>query len=262
MLDYWLEIVRMMSEPYAYAQAIDPEVKEVPGWWVGRSRSHGPLRLDDEPAVAQWLEGESVEELAGFAQRRLDRFYHRVAESQEKPDAVRFVERTHGIRETDLAHELYGEARELILMRDPRDLLASRMAFNRKTGLAQFGYDRADGPEDYVRGFMRKEIEGMVRHLRIRGDRSFLVRYEDLVSRPEETAQELFTFIGMEADRSTVKAVLEHAREQVPDRQARHKTSSDEAASIGRWRADLPPALQDACDEAFAESLAAFGYEP
>jgi hypothetical protein len=50
--------------------------------------------------------------------------------------------------------------------------------------------------------------------------------------------------------------------ERVPDRQARHKTSSDEAASIGRWRTDLPPALQDACDEAFAESLAAFGYEP
>jgi hypothetical protein len=260
MLDYWLEVVRTISEPYAYAQAIDPDVGDPRAWWAGRSRAQGPLVLD-EPAVAQWLEGESVEELAGFVQRRLDGFYSRVAQAQDKTGAVRFVERAHGIREIELAHELYGDARELILMRDPRDLLASRLAFNRKTGLAQFSYDEAGSPEDYARGFMRDEIEGLVRHFRLRGDRAFLVRYEDLVSRPEETLEALFDFAGMDADSETVAAVLDRARARRPERQAHHKTSGSDAASIGRWRSDLPAELQDAGNEAFAAALDAFGYE-
>jgi hypothetical protein len=58
-----------------------------------------------------------------------------------------------------------------------------------------------------------------------------------------------------------VAQVLQRARARAPERQAGHRTTADETASIGRWREDLPPALQDACGEAFAEALAAFGYE-
>ena len=42
---------------------------------------------------------------------------------------------------------------------------------------------------------------------------------------------------------------------------ARHRTRSA-SQSIGRWRADLPDDLQEACATAFREALATFGYEP
>jgi hypothetical protein len=42
---------------------------------------------------------------------------------------------------------------------------------------------------------------------------------------------------------------------------ARHTTSPDAAASIGRWREDLDERLAKACERAFGEALDVFGYE-
>jgi hypothetical protein len=40
-----------------------------------------------------------------------------------------------------------------------------------------------------------------------------------------------------------------------------HRTSPDIAASIGRWRRDLSPELQERSCEILEEVLAGFGYE-
>ena len=260
-LDYWMEIVRTLSHPHSYAQSVDPDVDVERAWWVGRRRSRGPLSLAGEPGVERWLETESVERLAGFAQAQVDAFYQRVAASDGKPDARRFVERAHEWHEIELARELYDDARLVFLVRDMRDLLASRIAFNRKTGLAQFGYDASVGDEEYVRGVMRTEVDDLYESWRALRSDAILMRYEDLVLRPQETLGELFEHIGVAADGDTVSQVLERARARAPERQAGHRTTANENASIGRWRNDLPDTLQAACAEAFAEPLAAFGYE-
>jgi hypothetical protein len=262
MLDYWLEIVHTASHPHSYAQAIDPDVNQERAWWEGRARWRGPLFLDAEPAVERWVETEAIEELAAFAQMRVDSFYGRVAESQDKPQAVRFVERVHEWQEMALADELYDEARRVFLVRDLRDLLASRLAFTRRTGKAQFGFDRAASPEEYVHGPMRTEADDVVESWLAQRQRSFLLRYEDLMLRPEETLRELLEHLGLDSGVDAVTGTLERARALAPDQQAGHKTSADEAASIGRWRSDLTPELQAACAEVFGPALAEFGYEP
>ncbi|HZO59267.1 MAG TPA: sulfotransferase domain-containing protein [Solirubrobacterales bacterium] len=259
LLDYWLEIVRVLSQPHAYAQTIDPDVRER-AWWEGRARWHGPLSLASEPAVERWVETESIEELAAFAQMRVDAFYGKVAESQEKPAATRFIERVHEWHEEILAHELYERARTIFLVRDMRDLLASRLAFNRKTGEPMFGYDRADSPEHYVHGWMRGEVDEWMESWRQAKD-PFLVRYEDLMLRPEDTLREVFAHAELDSSADAVAATLDLARARRPERQARHMTSAGDAGSIGRWRDDLSPELQEACREAFGEALAALGYE-
>jgi hypothetical protein len=175
---------------------------------------------------------------------------------------VRFVERGHDWHELVLVRELYREGRVVFLVRDLRDLLASRLAFNRKTGRAQFGYGGAASPEDYVRTTMRTEVGDLLDTWRARGTDGFLLRYEDLVQRPREVLRDLLAAAGLDASAETVTATLERARARRPERQAGHKTSPDESASIGRWRDDLAPSLQQACAEAFGEALAAFGYEP
>jgi hypothetical protein len=262
MLDYWMEILRTLSHPHSYAQAIDPDVDVPRAWWEGRTRSLGPLGLGGEPRVQSWIESESIEQLAAFAQRRVDSFYARVAESQDKPEAVRFVERGHEWHELVLVRELYDGARTIFLVRDPRDLLASRLAFNRKTGKEQFGYAGSASPEDYVRGSMRTEVDDLLDTWRARGADGLMLRYEDLMLRPEETLSGLFAHLGLDGEEETASAVLARARAHAPERQAEHMTSANEAASIGRWRSELPPALQAVCDDVFAAPLAAFGYEP
>lgn len=260
-LDYWLEIVRTLSHPHSYAQAVDPDVDAERAWWVGRRRSRGPLSVGGEPEVERWLETDSIEGLAGFAQAQVDAFYQRVAASEHKQGALRFVERAHEWHEIQLARELYDDTRLVFLVRDMRDMLASRIAFNRKTGLAQFGYEPSVGDEEYVRGAMRTEVDDLYESWRaLRGD-AMLLRYEDLMLRPQQTLQELFEHTDLAADEDTITQVLERARARVPERQASHRTTADENASIGRWRNDLTPALQEACADAFAASLAAFGYE-
>ena len=42
----------------------------------------------------------------------------------------------------------------------------------------------------------------------------------------------------------------------------RHRTTADPRSSIGRWRHDLSPELQQECEAALAPALEAFGYEP
>ena len=261
MLDYWMEIVRTLSHPHGYAQAIHPDVTGPRAWFEGRTRAMGPLFLDGDPAVERWVERDSIEELAAFAQRRVDSFYARVAQDQAKAGARRFVERAHEWHEVMLARELYEDARVVFLVRDLRDVLASRLAFNRKTGLRQFGADAAGDDEAYVRGAMREEAAALVQSWRAQEGSSFLLRYEDLVERPAETARALFAQVGLDAAAPTVEATLARAAARMPERQAGHGTTPDPAASIGRWRRDLDPALQAACAEAFGESLAAFGYE-
>ena len=260
MLDYWLEIVRMLTGPHAYAQAIAPDVRDS-AWWDGRARWLGPLLLQDEPGVEHWVETESVEEFAAFAQRRVDSLYRHVAESQEKPAAVRFVERVHDWPERLLARELYEDARTIFLVRDPRDLLASRMAFNRRTGQAQFGFDKATDPEQYVHGWMRAEVGEWIDSWQEDED-GLLLRYEDLMERPDEVLHDVFEHAMLDSGAQTVAATLERAMAHKDDRQARHKTSAGGPGSIGRWREDLSPALQEACAEAFGDALEALGYEP
>lgn len=260
-LDFWMEIVRTLSHPHSYAQAVDPDVDAERAWWVGRRRARGPLHVGADPAVERWLETESVESLAGFAQAQVDAFYERVAAAADKPAAVNLVERAHEWHEIVLARELYEDARLVFLVRDMRDLLASRIAFNRKTGLTQFGYEPSIGDEEYVRGVMRTEVDDLYESWRALRGEAVLLRYEDLMLQPEEALAQLFGQLGLSADAETVTQVLERARARVPERQAGHRTTVNEQASMGRWRDDLSPALQEACAEAFAAPLAAFGYE-
>ncbi len=261
MLDYWMEILRTLSHPHSYAQAIDPDVDDVRAWWEGRTRSLGPLQLDPGDRVGAWLETDSIDELAAFAQLRIDSFYARVAESQDKAGAGRFVERAHEWHEMVLARELYPGAAAVFLVRDPRDLLASRLAFNSKTGLSQFGYGGSASDEDYVRGAMRSELDDLLQSWRAQHADALLLRYEDLMQRPEQTLRALFEHTGLAAGAETVADVLERARATAPQRQSAHRTTADEAASVGRWRRDLAPALQEACADAFAAPLRAFGYD-
>jgi hypothetical protein len=260
-LDYWMEILRSLAQPYSYAQAINPDVDEGRGWFVGRRRALGPVELGADPAVEDWVETRSIEELATFALQRVDCFYDAVAESEQKPQASRFVERGHELHELVLVRELYRDARIVFLVRDMRDLLASRLAFNRKTGVSQFGLDGSESTEDYVRGTMRREIEDLRETWNALAGEAMLLRYEDLITEPHATAQKLFAHTQLDADDQTVADVLGRARESRPERQAGHKTSGDDTASIDRWQRDLPADVQQACAETFAESLAAFGYE-
>ena len=86
-----------------------------------------------------------------------------------------------------------------------------------------------------------------------------LVRYEDLILNPYKELKRIFKYIDVDAEPMIINAVIEQANKQDPLLQQR-RTSHSEQESVGRWKRDLSPELQEAVNAIFQEQLQAFGY--
>jgi GT2 family glycosyltransferase len=256
---YWMTALQALAEPSSWMQLIRPELYDG-HWWLGdRIPIPLPGRLRD-PRIAQWLGRDGVEMLAGFVQSRVEDFYLEIAREEEKPRARFFAEKAWpDYSSPRIVSELYPGGREIILMRDPRDIVCSVLGFNAKRGIASFGAESTVGEEELI----RRRREGAVRMLeswRERSGSAHLLRYEDLILEPESTLADVFAYLGVAADAATVRRVIRDAQNTLPDAQSGHRTSTSAEASIGRWKHDLSPRQQEVCQEVFGDVLEAFGY--
>lgn len=210
----------------------------------------------EEPHSHAWLRTEYVERLAAFCLRTIDGFYDDVARHQQKESAHYFCEKmfTRPLI-APMCRELYSGCRTVFLVRDFRDTLCSAQAFHRKHGRQ----DRAEWSATLERVANRARI--LADQWQALSGRAHLVRYEDLVLRPEATLTKLFTYLDTKSDPDTVHAVIERAsRNEL--HLVRHLTAKDPRQSIGRWKQDLPMEMQAQCQEALREMLLAFDYSP
>ena len=250
---YWTNVLQDLAEPSSYLAPFDPPDLEAARWWL----DGGGDELG-EPEVEHWLGSSGVESLAGLCRGQIDAFYGHLA-GEHRPRY--FVEKylPHQVV-PDLLAEMYSGAREVILVRDFRDMLCSVIAFNRKRGWDAFG--RAEGGDDaeYVRTTMRQSATILAKRLRGGATRPRLVRYEDLVENPEPTLAGIFEHLGLDCDPEVVSETVRQAEESTASME-HHRTTSDPAASIGRWRNDLPTEIAEVCNEELGPWLSEFGYE-
>jgi hypothetical protein len=250
-----LEVFRALAEPSSYLQAVRAAAMNA-DWWLGRERSFPPL--NPEPDAEAWLGSEGVESLLAVSCERIEAFYGEVARSERRP-ASRFVEKygPHPFLQ-DLLWEVYPGMRELFLVRDFRDTIASILAYSRRGGLSWPRPEGIETDEQFVREFMSRQVGGLLDAWSRRSKQAMLVKYEDLASAPTETLGAIFSYLDLDASGETVeRALTATAPKQSLDY---HRTSADLAGSVGRWRTDLSPSVRRACDEALAAPLEAFGY--
>jgi hypothetical protein len=255
---YWMSVLRALASPASYVQVVVPSADDQ-FWWLGDPGLAVHAHLAGDPLV-EWLGGADVDALARFCRERIAASYAEVAATQGRSDAAYFAEKH--LPEPfvqDRLWELIPDSREVVLVRDPRDMIASILAFNHKRGVVAFGRQLAASDEEFVLG-VRDAVEALRHAWRRRGSRALLVRYEDLVLRAPETLRTVFAYLDLEHGQGTVDDVLRLATETAPELQDSHRTAGAPEASVGRWRRDLSPALQDASGEAFAPALADFGY--
>jgi Sulfotransferase family len=250
---YWANVLQDLAAPSSYLAPFDPPDLEKPHWWL----DGGAGEIGDED-VERWLGRESVESLAGLCRTQIEAFYANLAGAA---GAEFFVEKylPHQVI-PDLLSELYPGAREVILVRDFRDMLCSVIAFNRKRGWSDFGHTEGGDDAKYVREVMRPSLEVLARRLHAADSRS-LVRYEDLVLDPEPALTDLFGKLGLANDEVLVGETVRLAHQGTASMD-HHRTTSDPAASIGRWHEDLPEEIAAVCNEELGPLLAEFGYEP
>jgi hypothetical protein len=255
---YWVDVMRSLSEPSSYLRQLAPDANlSDRAWWLGM---RAPLRrkiVDEE--IQTWMGVNAVEALVGFCQTRIEALYDEIAEYFDQRDAVYFAERYVPTVVPYLMWEMYPQARELILVRDFRDMVASIMAFDAKRGF--YGFDRPPGESDeaYIRHLGQRVTKRLLGSWRERSARAHLVRYEDIVQHPEETIVRILEYLELDRDPQIVDTMRRSLWERTAATE-QHRTTAAPEASIGRWRTDLAPELQRACEQSFGEALEEFGY--
>jgi len=251
---YWLDVLRALARPESWMRQISPAGPLGEDWWLGR-RDPAPRRLRSQP-LQGWLAGQAVEDIAAFAQGRIDAVYARIEAEEGKSGSAYFAEKVRNDIVSDLLWELYPDAREVVLVRDPRDVLTSILAATRKRAARPLPAD----PAAWVGEEFTRRILIVLESWHRRRDRAHLVRYEDLMRRPQETLAGVAGYLGLEGGDGGVEEMIGSAGRRLPGMDE-HRTSADSASSIGRWRRDLEPELVEACERAVAPALEAWGYE-
>jgi hypothetical protein len=209
--------------------------------------------------MSRWFGRAYVKEVGTFVKRSVEGFYAELgcqARGAERP--AYFAEKWSPNDLPWIVWSVYPQARELFLIRDPRDIVSSILAWGKKRGQPSFGRERSLSDEEFIRAF-RLPLERFAQSWRRRRDVAHLVRYEDLIRRPFETMKEILDYLQL--DSSTVRGIISRGVEEGATFEL-HRTSSDSTSSVGRWRDDLEPSLREACEQSFGDVLTQLGYEP
>lgn len=256
---YWLHLFRVLSGRPNPAKVVgQPNEFHLEPLAVGANPFRAPA-FNAIPALEAWSGSTYIERLAAFCQQSIDEWYGTLAAARQETGIVYFAEKQFPDHFPRLAWSLYPDGREVILVRDFRDMVTSMLAYNQKRGFDDFGRVRRSSDEAWVRS-MARGVNQLARAWTRRANRAHLVRYEDLVTAPATTLTGVFEYLGLDASAALVDQLV---RETTADdaELKKHQTTRDPAASIGRWRHDLPPALQTAAEEAFRHGLRMFGYK-
>lgn len=250
---YWAQLAKVLSEPANLDESSHPDRFMAERRTIG----HPPFATPSAPAAARtYLAREYPARLAALCQSSIDEVYGALAAEDGIGRPLYFAEKVAPNHIPRIFWELYEGTREIVLVRDWRDMYCSICAFNERRGNPGFGRSLSDDEESYLAA-LGLEVDGLVDAVEERGDRLHVVRYEDLVADPVSAVDGILRYAGLDAD---VAAMVERASESVATL-AHHRTTESPDASIGRWEVDLPVELRLAAEAAFARGLAAFGYD-
>jgi hypothetical protein len=172
----------------------------------------------------------------------IDDFYRDMQLHTRKPQALFFAEKCDVFSSArNFARLAFDGVKELLLVRDPRDVHCSRRAFWSDT--AESSLQNLKTVQASILPILQADSHNV-----------HVVRYEDLIQQPAETLLRISTYLG-----------LQHTIELNPASERKifssHGTSADPASSIGRWQHELSAEERVAFTQAFKPFLEAFGYD-
>ncbi|QDV36253.1 sulfotransferase family protein [Tautonia plasticadhaerens] len=153
------------------------------------------------------------------------------------------------------ARRLFG-ARALHTLRDPRDVVVSMIAFNRKRGVNDMGPVEGESVAAYVvrrSPDWKKRLQTIIEVLNAPPNPfDYVIRYENLMADPATEAQRLGDWLGVELDPSEISSSNQIKKI--------HMTSQSSSDSVERWRSELDPDARQAFVDCLAGELEVLGY--
>ena len=178
-------------------------------------------------------------------------------------DQYLVVKEPNGSVGAPLMMEATPESRFIFLIRDPRDVVASRLdAFKEGAWSAQNrDYDSAEELISFTRHLAKeysKVVSQVVAAYEAHPGRKTLVRYEDLRGDTVATLEAMYAELEIEVDRPALEAAVEkHSWENIPQSD-KGSGKFYRKASPGGWREDLSQAQIDLIEEITGSLLLRF----
>jgi hypothetical protein len=257
---YWMHMLRVLSAPANHEESSPPDRFQTNSFFIGAHPYNyvSLKRWEREKGLETWFSEDYVSRLARFCQESIDGYYKQVGLSQGQPSPRYFAEKHHHGHVWRCLWELYPHSREILLLRDLRDVICSVFAFNAKRGFVSFGRDKFNSDVEYIR-HLRAEAQRLATTWKEVKDKSLLIKYEDLIKTPTETMQRIFRYLDLPAEKAAVDTTLDRAARTMPEL-SQHRTTKNATESVGRWQRDLSPELRAVCNEELREVLREFEY--
>ena len=243
---------RYLTYVHRLADTIGSPPASGPAWnndlmFSGRHEAIGPLPYGEVRAL-------DLESLArGTYVALWEQFSASLRERQGlAPGAEGFYAEKAPHQVADRANELL-RARNVFLLRDPRDEMVSIMSFNRKRGFHGFGWQQDDTEVSYARRMCRNR-RAFLRMLAAfeTTERRVSIRYEDLVRDGQSEVERLAEWLGSPM---SFAAATKDKRIK-----AQHMTSKDPASSVERWRTELGDEARGIFAAELGDELSELGY--
>lgn len=244
-----------------------PHGPHQPSQWVpsGSGSWWGTEQPYARKEAIRWQSGPAVELAARTARSQVSSFYRALAAPEAAPGTspaaaggiTHFAEKFVPDHQARLTAALFPDHREIVLVRDFRDMVASIIAFNRKRGYADFGAEQARDDADLA-DVLATSVSDLMRVADERSD-ALVVRYEDLVQNERRVLMQILDHLGLDSSAGMVEQVSAAAHRALTA-MAEHRSAPSVMESVGRWRTDLSSEVARACGDAFGAALSRFGY--
>jgi hypothetical protein len=259
----WL--LRMMGSLQRYSRWSEPMLGELFGSFYSRARNDqlpSKQYILSDPYRESWLRTIRNFVLDGARAR-----YPQLA-----PRRYLVIKESTGSEGAHLLVEALPESRVILLVRDPRDIVASHMdASTRGSWMHQLVGDPEHEaevaglverqPDQFVKEaaeLLVKNMVGAKRAYEVHRGPKVLVRYEELLADTLGTMRRIFDALGLPADEEELgRIVEEHSWENIPEGEKGEKRFFRKAIP-GSWREDITPEQAEIVEQIAAPILDAF----
>jgi hypothetical protein len=188
------------------------------------------------------------------------------------PDAYLIIKEPNGSVGAPLLMEALPESRMILLVRDPRDVVASSLDgareghwLHERRMESRSGRNRGMLPAGNENAFVRRRASSYVRAItyatrayEAHKGRKALVRYEELRADTLGTMRRLYSILSIPAvEAQLARAVEKHSWENIPERK-KGEGKVYRKASPGGWREDLTPSQVEIVERITAPLLEQF----
>jgi hypothetical protein len=245
LLSYYSAAFQVLVAPADLEKSTHPDRLEGDGFHIGFNPFHAPQYMPafrDRAPLLEYFQTYAPERTLHYARDMVVEYYTRLAHDKAKPDARYFAEKGNNLHAPTRAftRRLFPHMRELVIVRDPRDVLCSHMAYF------------SSPPEKAFSQLTHACRQLLAIRAEAHAD-THILKYEDMVSADPACFAALAVFLDTHVEPERGSRPAEVFR--------RHGTSISPEASVARWRTNLGDALRARCAKEWGVFLTTFGYD-